>query len=764
MRVSSRRAHAGRAVLAGVLSAVLLGLVLGTNVRPAAATHGYTSEADQRDIQDPAHRRSFVLDPGLGAFLNRTQIYNERDGYGAFGFTPNFIWYAPEVVRDVAASQRWTFCTVPHTPGTMCPTINVDGDDSNDNNTVGQTFRGPMRLHLYEYGGGFIARVCGNFTPTRPESPVPTITGTKFDDRNGNDVQDGDEAGVPGWTMTLTRVTSAVSPSQELKQIETATTDGNGFYRFRLDGHLPGTYVVTETGRDGWVPTTSTERVVVVDEGIGAKEFGGNDFGNRREADIAKVGFRLVDPPTEIDADTTHRLTVEAVVVNNGPMPEVEAEDTMEASGPPDCTVTPPRQSQRRTLRRGQPVTLTFHVDVLCTEPSDHTFSFRDQLTLLSEGVTERQPGNNTRAFDHTIPVIDYADLRLHAVALDCPERTDINTAFTCEGVASITNDGPYEVPKADVSLALNTPTDCTVTTTVRHDDVVVPVGELVDLPGTWTFSCATRSYHPMLLTATVALDHVHVREVDPDDDSATTNDTVEVFEPADLRIVEPLRIACGERRVGPSQFTCTVITQVENGGPATAVASRLDVTLSGAPDCVFDPAGSHTERFNLDAGGRRTFTETWRVSCTAPTRHTFLAVSTIATDEPHAEDRTLANNTAVVRWVPMDVKPGSDPSSVNIGKQGTVPFAVLSTPDFQASTDVVVDSLLFGRTGYEDSVLGCKASTEDVNLDGFGDLVCHADTQATGLQCRDTEMVLTGHLADGTPFESQDTVKPTGC
>lgn len=108
---------------------------------------------------------------------------------------------------------------------------------------------------------------------------------------------------------------------------------------------------------------------------------------------------------------------------------------------------------------------------------------------------------------------------------------------------------------------------------------------------------------------------------------------------------------------------------------------------------------------------------------------------------------------------VTIDIKPGSDPNSINPGSKGKIPVAVLSTPDFDASSEVDQDSLTFGRTGDENSLAFCSPSPEDVNFDGYGDLVCHFYTQMTGFQASDTKGILKGQTADGVPLEGWDWV-----
>lgn len=109
---------------------------------------------------------------------------------------------------------------------------------------------------------------------------------------------------------------------------------------------------------------------------------------------------------------------------------------------------------------------------------------------------------------------------------------------------------------------------------------------------------------------------------------------------------------------------------------------------------------------------------------------------------------------------VTIDVKPGSDPNSINVKSQGNIPVAILSHAGFDAPSQVDVASLTFGRTGDEKSLNKCNSSPEDANGDGLLDLVCHFDTQLSGFQAGDTVGTLNGRLLDGTPFTASDAVR----
>jgi hypothetical protein len=91
------------------------------------------------------------------------------------------------------------------------------------------------------------------------------------------------------------------------------------------------------------------------------------------------------------------------------------------------------------------------------------------------------------------------------------------------------------------------------------------------------------------------------------------------------------------------------------------------------------------------------------------------------------------------------------------------IPVAILSTDEFDAPEMVDIDSLTFGRTGDEPSLVFCSGA-EDVNGDGLQDVVCHFYTDDIGFQWGDTEGVLKGMTKDGMPIQGSDSVRINPC
>ena len=110
-----------------------------------------------------------------------------------------------------------------------------------------------------------------------------------------------------------------------------------------------------------------------------------------------------------------------------------------------------------------------------------------------------------------------------------------------------------------------------------------------------------------------------------------------------------------------------------------------------------------------------------------------------------------------------IDIEPDDPDNRVRIGKGSRVTVAILGSAEFDPR-QIVVGSLRFGRTGFEDSLYRPlpnrpRVTFEDVNSDGFIDMVAEFVVARTGFQPGDTKGFLTGRLRGGLAFSAQDEV-----
>jgi len=114
-----------------------------------------------------------------------------------------------------------------------------------------------------------------------------------------------------------------------------------------------------------------------------------------------------------------------------------------------------------------------------------------------------------------------------------------------------------------------------------------------------------------------------------------------------------------------------------------------------------------------------------------------------------------------VAEPVTIDIKPGSDPNSINPTSKGKIPVAILTVGAFDA-TQVDVSTVAFGPAGASES--HGRSHVEDVDNDGDMDLVLHFNTQDTGIQCGDTGATLTGDTWAGGPITGSDAITTVNC
>jgi Ca-activated chloride channel family protein len=106
-----------------------------------------------------------------------------------------------------------------------------------------------------------------------------------------------------------------------------------------------------------------------------------------------------------------------------------------------------------------------------------------------------------------------------------------------------------------------------------------------------------------------------------------------------------------------------------------------------------------------------------------------------------------------VGRPVRIDIKPGSYPNSIRLGKPGVVPVAVLTTACFDATT-IDPESVEFA------GAFPLRSTTEDVDGDGDDDMLFHFARLDLDLDGTSTEATLTGETEGGVPIQGTDSVR----
>lgn len=282
------------AMLAFVVSMVLPAL--------ASASFPWYDQAAMQNEPEARLRTSFIIDTSEGAVIPRqlflTQPYLGL--YESFGFDRNFFSWTPAAsVGDAyMAGRAWTGCG----GEPEAPQVSVPGNWSHcDPGAIKTGSANQMRhdvehgtLTGFRWGDTFVSDICGNWSPANgapKASPMPTISGVKYEDENADGIRDGNDPGLAGWTVKL---------FYNEEYVASTKTGPGGAYSFRLNADTmktntgvpigEGKYTLREVSQAGWHQSQHPDPITI-HYGAGEHNFSGNDFGNWQLATIAGHKF-----------------------------------------------------------------------------------------------------------------------------------------------------------------------------------------------------------------------------------------------------------------------------------------------------------------------------------------------------------------------------------------------------------------------------------------------------------------------------------------
>jgi hypothetical protein len=86
------------------------------------------------------------------------------------------------------------------------------------------------------------------------------------------------------------------------------------------------------------------------------------------------------------------------------------------------------------------------------------------------------------------------------------------------------------------------------------------------------------------------------------------------------------------------------------------------------------------------------------------------------------------------------------------------IPVTILGSPTLDVGT-IDPDSLTFGLTGLEPTLVNCDSKPRDVNRDGRRDLVCRFDGGRTGFVKGPNRALLRGRTTTGAEIEGSQAI-----
>ena len=120
-----------------------------------------------------------------------------------------------------------------------------------------------------------------------------------------------------------------------------------------------------------------------------------------------------------------------------------------------------------------------------------------------------------------------------------------------------------------------------------------------------------------------------------------------------------------------------------------------------------------------------------------------------------------IETSTTALISVVIDIKPYSEANSINIGSAGVIPVAILGAVDFDVAN---VDPASVSLAGASVKLVGKSdkylCHQDDVNLDGFIDLICQIYTAQFFIEAGETTAILEAVTFDGTKLRGEDVIR----
>jgi hypothetical protein len=223
-----------------------------------------------------------------------------------------------------------------------------------------------------------------------------------------------------------------------------------------------------------------------------------------------------------------------------------------------------------------------------------------------------------------------------------------------------------------------------------------------------------------------------------------------------------------GDPDVGPNLLQNFPTVSLADAGASTHVVGSFnstaytEFTLDFYANTTADPSGfGEGERFldsitvTTEGSGNANFDE-FLPAATSPGE---FITATATHPDGNTSEFSGAEDVEFLR-VEIDIKPGSDQNTINLGSNGVVPVAILSSLTFDAIT---VDplSVTLANAGVKLRGNGSPQTIQqDVNNDGLIDLVVHVETEALQLTEGDVEAVLEAQTYGGTLIRGSDTIR----
>jgi hypothetical protein len=325
-------------------------------------------------------------------------------------------------------------------------------------------------------------------------------------------------------------------------------------------------------------------------------------------ADLQKSGCTLSSPAT-VAGGTNFTVTSTCTLTNNGPAVADFSDQTI-LTLPSDCAIMSGAnpQTSTATLPNGGSTAISATWTVTCTNPSDHTFTANDTVTVTTLHVKDPHPNNNSGSASSTTAITTTGDPSVSGVAVTSPASVNVGQHFTVAVSETVAGLNPSFDGTA--VFTLSGPADCTQ---VPNGGQSLPAAN-GPLSASWDVVCTGQSDHAFTGTNTLVLALPnHVSDSNPDNNFGSANSTTAVIAHANLAISITGVPASTEVGQPPSSATISPAVTVSNTGDPVHVTWTVTASGTGAAPCtvgspasaghgpvVISPNATSTDSFTL--------------------------------------------------------------------------------------------------------------------------------------------------------------------
>jgi uncharacterized repeat protein (TIGR01451 family) len=644
----------------------------------------------------------------------------------------------------------------------------LDGSNSNNGESLPNIDRTmQFRLTVRDGRGGVnhddmnvdVEDNAGPFAVTSPNTPVSWVVNTSE-------------------TVTWDVANTDVAPVSCANVNILLSTDGGSTFPVALAANTAndGTEAITVPDNE-----TSIARVKVACADNIFFDISDANFFIMRSADLAISKTDAVDP---VVAGTT--LTYTLTITNNGPSDasgvtmtdNLPAGVSLDSATPSQgtCSGADTVNCTIGNLINGGGANVTIVVDV-SSSAAEGTILTNTAEVMSSEH--DPDPDDNT-ASEET-GVIRVADLSV--IKTDAPDPVVAGTELTY--TFQVANDGPSDA--SGVTLIDNLPAEVTYVsdnigcTEAPAGTLACDLGDLgagasiqFDVTVVVDPAAVFNAGGPTTITN---MAEVFSMASDPDPtDNDTSVDTL-VMAAADLEIVNFEAVVPPAEILVSEPLDVTLRKEITNNGPSAPMDVELTKTPTAPPDSIVTPTVSVAPELALGLDELRVVEEVFIIECGAASHHTFAFTNEIQPLNPEDADSDQSNNFATLDLdiecvvpVVINIKPGSDPNSINPRSRDVIPIAILTTAAGEYGTPIEFDATMIDplsvRFGPRDDVwtetggafeahnrghIEDSKELDESTMDGDEDMVLHFHVQETGISTGDTEACAKGEWIDGS-------------